>query len=714
MKTNTQNIVTRIIFLCSFFYFLNSHAQAPDKMSYQAVIRNASNALVANAGVGMKISILQTSASGTVVYAESQTPTTNTNGLASLQIGDGTVLSGNMANIDWSAGPYFIKTETDPTGGSSYTITATSQLMSVPYALYAKTSGGSSSGWGLTGNGSTNPATNFIGTTDPEPLIFKTNNVQSGKIDFDSTIGNTSFGYQALFSNTTGINNTANGYQALFSNTTGDYNTANGIGALYSNTTGILNTANGDNALRLNTTGNANTANGVAALYNNTTGSNNTANGYFALFKNTTGNLNTAIGERALFSNTTGSYQTAIGFYALHDFNSTGFVGNTAVGNMAMQYTTNGYDNTAVGDNALSANTTGYRNTVVGHEALLNATIANNNTAVGNQAMYNATTGGNNTAVGLSALYSNTTAWDNTAIGMEALKANTTGTGNTANGRSALLANTTGTLNTATGVNTLYSNTTGNENTANGSSALRFNTTGNYNTAIGTAAGYNLTSGDNNIFIGNSVQPNVSNTASNQLNIGNWIYGNNGQIGIGSTAVAKNPTRAQLVVDGGSSYVLGTYGYLGQSGVTGQIGGNTVTASIWASNRIVAEEFDATSDARIKRNITPLPNNSLATLAKINVVNYNKLSKAGASNENGVIAQELEKIMPDAVKQSEGDIYNDATQKWEVVKDFRTLNYQSINLLTTKAVQELNQKVEEQQKLINSLEKRLEALENKK
>jgi hypothetical protein len=114
-------------------------AQAPEKMSYQAVVRDAGNALVTNQGVGMQLSILQGSTSGSSVYTETQTPTTNINGLVSIEIGSGTVVTGTFNTIDWSAGPYFIKTETDPTGGASYTITGTSQLMSVPYALHAST-----------------------------------------------------------------------------------------------------------------------------------------------------------------------------------------------------------------------------------------------------------------------------------------------------------------------------------------------------------------------------------------------------------------------------------------------------------------------------------------------------------------------------------------------------------------------------------------------
>lgn len=110
----------------------------PEKISYQAVIRNSSNELITNHSVGMKVSILQTSATGTVVYSETHTPTSNANGLITIAIGTGAVISGSFSGIDWSAGPYFIKTETDPAGGTSYSITSTSELLSVPYALMAK------------------------------------------------------------------------------------------------------------------------------------------------------------------------------------------------------------------------------------------------------------------------------------------------------------------------------------------------------------------------------------------------------------------------------------------------------------------------------------------------------------------------------------------------------------------------------------------------
>jgi len=123
-------------------------AQSPQKMSYQCVVRNSSGALVTNHVVGMKISILRGSATGTVVFSEtySPNPQTNANGLVTIEIGTGTATVGTFAGIDWSSGSFFLKTETDPSGGTSYSITGTSQLLSVPYALYAKTAANGFSG----------------------------------------------------------------------------------------------------------------------------------------------------------------------------------------------------------------------------------------------------------------------------------------------------------------------------------------------------------------------------------------------------------------------------------------------------------------------------------------------------------------------------------------------------------------------------------------
>jgi len=124
-----------VLFLYSIFAFLNVFAQSPENISYQAVIRDRNNFLVSNTQVGLKVSILQESSIGNIVYTETISSTTNANGLVSVEIGSGD----GFSDINWANGPYFIKTEIDPNGGTNYTITGISQLLSVPYALHAKT-----------------------------------------------------------------------------------------------------------------------------------------------------------------------------------------------------------------------------------------------------------------------------------------------------------------------------------------------------------------------------------------------------------------------------------------------------------------------------------------------------------------------------------------------------------------------------------------------
>jgi uncharacterized protein (TIGR02145 family) len=138
MKSTTTLLITIAFFACIFMH-QQTLAQVPEKMSYQAVIRNSSDQLVANTKIGMQISILQGSLTGTALYIEQQNPTTNANGLVSIEIGGGTVVSGSFTSINWADGPYFIKIQTDLNGGTNYTITGTSQILSVPYALHAKT-----------------------------------------------------------------------------------------------------------------------------------------------------------------------------------------------------------------------------------------------------------------------------------------------------------------------------------------------------------------------------------------------------------------------------------------------------------------------------------------------------------------------------------------------------------------------------------------------
>jgi hypothetical protein len=143
-KNNIMNVALKKFMRWSIFLFffslssINSFAQSPNLLSYQTVIRNSNNELVANATIGMRISILSGTAADVLWCQEEHTVKTNLNGLAYIVIGKGTNLNGIMTEIDWSKGPFYIKSESDPNGGKNYTLIIVSQLLSVPYAIYAK------------------------------------------------------------------------------------------------------------------------------------------------------------------------------------------------------------------------------------------------------------------------------------------------------------------------------------------------------------------------------------------------------------------------------------------------------------------------------------------------------------------------------------------------------------------------------------------------
>ena len=181
-------------------------AQTPEKMSYQAVIRNSSDQLVTNQGIGMQISILQGSATGTAVYVETHNTTTNANGLVTVEIGNGTVISGDFATINWASDVYFIQTETDPTtaGGTTYTITGTSQLLSVAYALHSKTA---------------ETITGTVNYTEADPIYTSSqaNNITATDITNLSNLAGTNTGDQDISGiavNTQAIQDTASQIRA--------------------------------------------------------------------------------------------------------------------------------------------------------------------------------------------------------------------------------------------------------------------------------------------------------------------------------------------------------------------------------------------------------------------------------------------------------------------------------------------------------------------
>ncbi|MEL7341745.1 MAG: hypothetical protein AAGM67_14790, partial [Bacteroidota bacterium] len=143
MKTLELKFASRLLAILAFGLLLlgQAYAQSPEAFKYQAVIRDANNAPLAWQSVRIRISILESSATGSVVYQEFHAPTTSAIGLVSLNIGEGTVLSGSFDAINFELYDHYLQVEVDETGGTNYFALGTSKLLSVPYALFSDIAG---------------------------------------------------------------------------------------------------------------------------------------------------------------------------------------------------------------------------------------------------------------------------------------------------------------------------------------------------------------------------------------------------------------------------------------------------------------------------------------------------------------------------------------------------------------------------------------------
>ena len=429
----------------------------------------------------------------------------------------------------------------------------------------------------------------------------------------------------------------------------------------------------------LNGNTDSNIAIGKDVLRSVTGGSYLTAVGHEALYSNTTGYNNTAIGSAALNANTSGLANTSIGSNSLQSNTTANFV--TAVGNHALRYNTTGGNNTAVGSGALEFNTTGELNSAFGYDALKKNTTGSRNTATGVNALVDNTTGSENTATGFGALLRNTTGSRNTATGQYSLALNTTGDDNTAFGHSALYPNTTGYKNTAVGQGALKNNSTGFENSALGEGTLANNTTGKYNSAFGRESLHN-SNGDNNTAIGWRAG---FQTGSNNTSVG-WQAGytagtNNTAIGSGADFGA-NLTNATAI------------GYQANVNASNKIrlGNDAVTV---IEGKV---SFTSLSDSRIKKNIVN-STYGLATVLKLRPVEY--ILTSNDLKQVGFIAQEVQKLVPEVVTGKEGDI-----SKGEILG----ITYSNLVPVLTKAIQEQQKQIEDQNAKIAAQQKQIEEL----
>jgi Chaperone of endosialidase len=434
--------------LFALLFIIAASAQVPQSFKYQAVARNASGNPIASANIGVRLSIRDNSATGTIIYRETHTAITTSLGVFTISVGGGTVVSGSFSAIAWGTGSKFIEVEADFAGGTAYTSLGASQLLSVPYALYAASgTPGPQGPIGLTGaqgpaglltagatagntpywNGTNWVVNNSnifnnggfvgIGTTSP-----------AAKLDIAGTIkvaDGTQGAGKVLTSDANGLASWATSNSGGWS-LTGNSGTVDGtnfigttdnkpfnirvnneksgrIDASSGNTFYGYQSGNNTVIGSVNSGGGANTANGYQALLNNVDGYWNAAYGYQSLYNNTNGRQNVAIGYLSLNRNTTGFNNSATGYASL--YSNTDGNNNTANGAESLVSNTTGYQNSAFGSYSLNSNNTGYQNTANGHYALVSNNTGYSNCAFGSNALGRNVSGSNNTAIGYQAYY---------------------------------------------------------------------------------------------------------------------------------------------------------------------------------------------------------------------------------------------------------------------------------------------------------------------
>ncbi len=357
--------MNKLISFLLFTIVFTAQSQVPDAFKYQSIARNATGQTLVNSPISIRMSIVEGSISGAVIYTEEHTVITNEFGLFNLNVGSGTTLLGNFPSIDWGTSTKFLQIEADFSGGSNYTDMGTSQLLSVPYALYAKYSGvpilpnGESPGNTVFWDGSnwiTNNSNIFnngsfvgIGTVTPVQKLDVNGQVN---IPTDSAYminnrpalttkgtANLFLGFNAGIQNGLGMHNVFAGHNSGMVNNIGSQNTFVGSETGISNLDGMLNTFMGRRAGFANTSGNENTFIGCYAGQSNTFGLHNSFFGVTTGNSNTTGEENTFMGAHAGYYNTTGSYNTFLGNFA-GQFNTTGsnniFIGFNADGDPSL------------------------------------------------------------------------------------------------------------------------------------------------------------------------------------------------------------------------------------------------------------------------------------------------------------------------------------------------------------------------------------------
>jgi hypothetical protein len=713
-------------FLLSFIF---TYSQAPLGFNYQAVVRDAQGDVISEQVVSLKISLLKGSESGSPVYIETHQKTTNTFGLITLEIGNGTMIFGNILAIDWSVNSYFMKIEMDAAGGTDYQPMGTSQLLSVPYALNASSvtslkslsimepidhvaesalfevknkdgnivfavynegvrvyvnddaAKGLKGGFAVGGFSSSKDVTNEYFRVTPDSVRVYVDTVNSKGLKGGFAVGgySSSKGLANEYLRVTPdsvriyINESmAKGRKGGFA--VGGFSSSKGTTTDFMHLTPD-NYFIGHESGSSITTGLYNSFMGYKAGVSTTTGNSNVFIGHESGLENLNGNWNVFVGNNTGQNNTTGFSNIIIGDGS-GEFNTEGY-GNVIMGDWAGRYNTTGNQNVFIGAESGHLNDTGSYNVFIGTSAGGSNDNGSYNVFMGSGSGSSNITGNYNVFLGEGSGYTNSIANSNVFIGLEAGYFTTTGSYNVALGTLSGNSNTTGEGNVYLGQEAGHDNLIGSYYNVAIGSLSGFSNTDSNNVYIGFGAGYNNVSGKNNIFIG--YEAGMNETGSNKLYIDN------------SGAL----TNDALIYGDFSS------GYLSFNADV------DITWDLDVGGDVTATGFIEPSDIRWKTNIAAYEN-ALDKLMQISGVNFEWKNKESGhwkfpdGNQLGVIAQEVEKVIPELVK-TNGEGY-------------KLVDYTKLSVVLIEAVKEQQMMIEELQKenrRLQNIEQRLNKLEKK-
>lgn len=660
-----------LLLLTAHCSLLTLFSQAPEKLTYQGVARNAMGETLNTTSIEIKFGIHAGTAGGELVWEETHATTTNEFGMFSLMIGDDGATQGggtlsSFSEIDWASTQYFLNVQLKVDAG--FEDMGTTEMLSVPYAMfaqYAASSGESTASYWIDGAGVVTTTVD-VGVGTPTPA-GKLEIMGDGDETEDDPLfqvkrkdGETVF---AVYPGGVRINvddSPLKGTKGGFA--VGGFSPGKGL------TNDFMYISPDSVRIYVDTTETKGTKGGFAI-------------GGFSPGKGTGVNLmhltedNYFIGHNAGSSVTTGLYNSFIGYEA--GVNTEDGSSNVFIGHESGLENLTGNWNVFIGNNTGRDNTFGSSNIMIGDEAGISNTEGNGNVMMGDWAGYSNTDGSGNVLIGIDAGFSNTTGDNNAFIGPYTGESNTIGNYNVFMGVSAGEANEDGNSNTYIGAGSGWSNVSGSENVFIGLTAGSDNT-GSNNTFVGSYAGELNEFGENNVFIGYGA-------GQHETGSGKLYIDNNNLSGFPLVYGEFSDTDPYLNITAFTD-VTGDMGVTGNMDVVGDITGTNIEGTT----------VTQTSDIKWKTNIGDY-DNALLQVSKLRGVTYNWI-KDESRNWNtdetqiGLIAQEVETVIPELVKtDQQGD---------------KSVNYSKLTVVLLEALKE-------QQEMIEELQREIEILKQK-